>query len=426
MLKNPNLIIAHAECRQPASEITPPLLPLGKKPSKVLLLDGYSTRTLACVQSWGKKGLAFAVGGETRWDMSLFSRYTKEKFVYTSPERDIRKFIQDVNRYCHEFAADCVFPTSEAAILACDKHRNELSFPPIIPGERDIQMTFSKANTLNVAQSLGIAVPKTIHITDNQWRAIDASALKFPVVIKSESSQVMFSAKTKTSERTAYVFCRRELERECGSRLANGQSVLLQEFIDGYGVGISGLFAGGRPIVLIGHRRIRESNPLGGPSAVAETIEIDPRLMESTTALFETIGFSGPAMAEYKIDRRTGQPYLMEINGRFWGTLLLAPAAGLDLPYLYWKMLNGMEIQPEERRYKVGIRGRYVVGDTKCLFLCLKGNTKRWPGEFPKRWLAVKSYMGSFFDKQTKDLLLTQDDPMPFFARLVQDFASRH
>jgi predicted ATP-grasp superfamily ATP-dependent carboligase len=355
--------------------------------------------------------------------MSLFSRYTREKFVYTSPKRDICKFIQDVNRYCQEFAADCVLPTSEAAILACDKHRNELSCVPIIPEKRDIQMTFSKANALNVAQSLGIPVPKTLYIADNDLRAVDEMSLNFPVVIKSESSQVMFSAKTKTSEGTAYVFSRCELERECRSRLANGQAVLLQEFIDGYGVGISGLFARGRPIVLFGHRRIRESNPLGGPSAVAETIEIEPRLMEATTALFETIGFSGPAMAEYKINRRTGQPYLMEINGRFWGTLLLAPAAGLDLPYLYWKMLNGMEIRPEEGRYEVGLKGRYLIGDTKCLLLCLRGKTKCWPGEFPKRWCAVKSYMGSFFDKRTKDLILTQDDPMPFFARLIQDFA---
>src|SRR5688500_18388277 len=53
---------------------------------KPLLLDGYSTRTLACVRSWGQRGIAFAVGGESRWDMSLFSRYSRETFVYTSPK----------------------------------------------------------------------------------------------------------------------------------------------------------------------------------------------------------------------------------------------------------------------------------------------------------------------------------------------------
>jgi predicted ATP-grasp superfamily ATP-dependent carboligase len=134
------------------------------------------------------------------------------------------------------------------------------------------------------------------------------------------------------------------------------------------------------------------------------------------------LSFSGPAMTEFKIDRRSGRAYLMEINGRFWGTILLAPAAGLDLPYLYWKMLNGVEILPDETNYRIGIKGRYLASYTKCLLLCLKGKPKSWPGEFPSRWNALKSYMQSFFDKQTKELLLDENDPKPFFARLVQDW----
>src|SRR5262250_2978826 len=84
--------------------------------SKVLLLDGYSTRSLACVRSWGKNRVPFVVGGETARDMSLLSRYTTEKFVYTSPKVDIRRFVEDVNHYCRQFRADAIFPTSEAGI----------------------------------------------------------------------------------------------------------------------------------------------------------------------------------------------------------------------------------------------------------------------------------------------------------------------
>src|SRR5579864_7826658 len=104
----------------------PPHLDSHKRFTKVLLLDGYSTRTLACVRSWGAKGIPFAVGGETRRDMSLFSRYAKETFIYTSPKRDLATFIQDVNHHCHRLGADCVFPTSEAAIMVCSRHRAEL------------------------------------------------------------------------------------------------------------------------------------------------------------------------------------------------------------------------------------------------------------------------------------------------------------
>ena len=392
----------------------------GKALTKVLLLDAYSTRTLACVRSWGKKGIPFAVGGETRWDMSLLSRYSRETFIYTSPKRDLSKFIQEVNQNCRKFGADSVFPTSEAAIMACSRYRNELACIPIVPREQEIQAAFSKVNTLKVAQSLGIAIPKTIFVTDSHLQGLDAIALNFPVAIKSESSEVLGRNTTRTSSKTAVVFSNSELEDECMSRLAIGQCVLVQEFIDGYGVGISGLFDEGRPVALIGHRRLRESTPWGGPSALAETIEIDSQLLNATTSLMKQLAFNGPAMVEYKIDHRSGQPYLMEINGRFWGSVLLAIAAGQDLPYLYWKMLNGMEIRPEEKTYRVGVRGRYLVGDTKCLFLSLKGAPKRWKGQLTKRGAALRSYIGSFFDRQTAELILTRDDPMPFLGRLIQ------
>jgi predicted ATP-grasp superfamily ATP-dependent carboligase len=412
-------VASQTDIRYATSEI-PRLAGAGPKISKVLLLDGYSTRTLACVRSWGKKGIAFAVGGETRWDMSLYSSYTKEKFVYTSPKRNLSKFVRDINHYCREFAADSVFPTSEAAIMACNQYRNDLGCNPIIPLEREIQLTFSKANILRLAQSVGIAVPKTVQITDSNLAALDSIDLNFPIVIKSDSSEVMLPGRALTSKKTAYASNRADLVKECGSRLAAGQTVLLQEFIDGYGVGISGLFAEGRPVALLAHRRIRESNPCGGPSSLAETIEIEPRLLDQTATLLKKVGLTGPAMVEYKIDRRSRQPYLMEINGRFWGSILLASAAGLDLPYLYWKMLNGIDIQPEEKRYRTGIRGRYIVGDTKCLLLCLKGKPKDWPGEMATRGSALKSYMQSFFDKRTAELILTSSDPAPFFARFIQ------
>jgi predicted ATP-grasp superfamily ATP-dependent carboligase len=391
---------------------------------KILLLDAYSSRSLACVRSWGKKGVPFALGGERRSDMSLFSRYARDTFLYTSPKRDVSRFVDDVNRYARRFGADYVFPTSEAAIMACSQYQDDLNCIPLIPRRQDIDVVFSKSKTLMLAQSLGITVPKTVHVTAETSRLLDSLSLSFPVAIKSANSEVMLDGRATTSRKTAYPLNRSDLERECRSRLAKGQSVLVQEFIDGYGVGVSGLFSEGVPVALLAHRRIRESDPTGGPSAVAETIELEPHLSNPTVALFEAIGFTGPAMAEYKVDRRSGKAYLMEINGRFWGSVLLASAAGLDLPYLLWKMLNGIEISPGEKHYRVGVRGRNLIGDSKSLMLSLKGKPAGWPGEMADRTAAVTSYLKSFVDRQTSELILTWDDPLPFVGRLMQATSS--
>lgn len=407
----------------------PSLLPTAARPaqaqlkySKILLLDGYSSRSLACVRSWGAKGVEFAVGGETRWDMSLHSSYAKQKFVYTSPKRNLEGFLEDVNRYAKEFKADCVFPTSEAAIMACRQFRNRLRAAPIIPTDTQIDLLFSKAKTMRLAESVGLVVPKSIHVAPGAPLPKEVFELDFPVVVKSETSELLANSKAVTSGKTAYLFNREDLLRECEARLSAGNGILIQQFIDGFGMGVSGLFSEGNPVAVLGHRRIRESDPLGGPSAVAETVAVDRALLESAAAMMRDLRFTGPAMIEFKVDRTTGTPFFMEVNCRFWGTILLAPAAGLDLPYLYWKLLRGEQITPEETRFRVGIRGRYLVGDTKCLFLCLKGKPQNWPGEFPGRWRAVADYASSYFDPRTKNLLFTSRDPLPFFARLVQDF----
>jgi len=48
-------------------------------------------------------------------------------------------------------------------------------------------------------------------------------------------------------------------------------------------------------------------------------------------------------MVEYKIDSASGTPYLMEINGRFWGSVQLAIDAGVDFPRLLVECALGRE-----------------------------------------------------------------------------------
>ena len=65
-----------------------------------------------------------------------------------------------------------------------------------------------------------------------------------------------------------------------------------------------------------------------------ESIALDPELLARSRALLDRFEWNGVAMIEYKIDEATGTPYLMEINGRFWGSLQLAVDAGVDFPAL--------------------------------------------------------------------------------------------
>ena len=109
------------------------------------------------------------------------------------------------------------------------------------------------------------------------------------------------------------------------------------------------------------------------------------------------------------------------MNCRFWGSVLLPLAAGLDLPYILWKVWHDQEITATDRAYQSGVVGRHLVGDTKHLLLSLRGRPRNWTGAYPGRWTALRNYGAMFFDRNARTLVLTREDPKPFLGRILQD-----
>src|ERR1044071_2712170 len=79
-------------------------------------------------------------------------------------------------------------------------------------------------------------------------------------------------------------------------------------------------------------------------------------------------------MLEYKRDSKTGRACLIEVNGRFWGSLQLGIDAGVDFPRLLVDQELGRDVRgPAE--YRVGIRSRWEWGDVDQLISRLRGAT---------------------------------------------------
>jgi predicted ATP-grasp superfamily ATP-dependent carboligase len=138
--------------------------------------------------------------------------------------------------------------------------------------------------------------------------------------------------------------------------------LLLQQRIVGPGVGVFVLLASGELLGAFGHRRILEKPPSGGVSACSESVPLAPALLEQSVALLRRLGWEGAAMVEYKLDRATGTPYLMEVNGRLWGSLQLAIDAGVDFPRLLVENALGNPVTVV-RDWRVGVRCRWRLGE---------------------------------------------------------------
>jgi predicted ATP-grasp superfamily ATP-dependent carboligase len=181
--------------------------------------------------------------------------------------------------------------------------------------------------------------------------------------------------------------------------------VLAQEAISGPGIGVFLLLYGGRVLARFAHERVLEKPPSGGVSVLSQSRPIDEELFEKSVRLLEALGWSGVAMVEYKRDATTGEPVLMEINGRFWGSLQLAIDAGVDFPALVAEAALGGDPAPV-LDYRPA-RMRWEWGHVDHLIARL-----RTPGGFRAipAWLAAFSARGE---------ILRIGDPAPFLRETV-------
>jgi predicted ATP-grasp superfamily ATP-dependent carboligase len=125
-------------------------------------------------------------------------------------------------------------------------------------------------------------------------------------------------------------------------RLQKYGPVILQEWIEGIGIGASFIFSRHHKVVAyFGHRRMLECFPDGGPSVVAESY-LYPDALKNGAKLLKALKWQGVAMTEFRLGR-DGKLYFMELNPRFWGTLPLAIASGVDFPSLLVEYYNSVQ-----------------------------------------------------------------------------------
>jgi protein-tyrosine phosphatase len=129
---------------------------------------------------------------------------------------------------------------------------------------------------------------------------------------------------------------------------------IIQQFIDGIGLGFFALYKDGVCKRVFMHRRIREAPPSGGPSTCALSI-YEEDLMQAGKKILDALAWHGVAMVEFKRERSTGDLYLIEINPKFWGSLDLALASGVNFPALDVRIAMSEEIQFSDE-YKVGLK----------------------------------------------------------------------
>jgi predicted ATP-grasp superfamily ATP-dependent carboligase len=394
---------------------------------RVLVLDGNQNQAVASVRSLAHAGHTVFAGESASWSKAGWSRACSGRLHYPSPQEQVDAFLETIAGFVRQTPGTLVLPMTEGTTLPVSAHRGFLISAGtrlVLPEHNDLVRAFDKDETTHLAASLGVAVPTTLLISKPDQAREASHSVRYPVVLKPRASEELSSAgKVRTAGRPRYAANSVQFEDAYRDIARRASAVLVQEFVQGEGIGYFALMNHGELRAEFAHRRIRDVYPTGSGSAVRISVEPDPEIRRSSLAILSALRWHGVAMVEYR--KRPGSPAVfMEVNGRFWHSLPLACYAGMDFPALLARMAEEGDIEPNSS-YRSGVRCRWLLGDARHLLEVWKGPPAGYPGDYPGRLRTLRDVLtpvpGTYHDLfQWMDPLPELGDWIYFFLRLLR------
>lgn len=371
--------------------------------ARILVLDGHSTAALAVTRSAGQAGHWVAVGANRGlFAAAALSRYCRTKLEYPVSTSEPAAFVESILEFVRAQGIDLIIPITDWTLGPISAQREKFAAicRVAMPSQPAVEFASDKYRTIQLAESIGIAVPSTLLVKS----AGDLSQCQegpFPVVVKDRFSVRWTSGKAVFGS-VAYAYSAQELESKVAERVGTAGDVLVQQFTSGTGLGFSCFVVGGKAFLPFQWQRIREVDPRGSASSARKSIPLDASLVALSVRLIREMGFEGIAMVEYK-KTADGRTVLMEVNGRPWGSIGLPIACGIDYPrHLIAWWLQGT-LPPQEVSYRENLVCRRAVGELTHLSNIRAGRPPNWPAAYPNFWkslltMAVLWRPGMYYD----------------------------
>lgn len=343
----------------------------GSQLAKILLTDAAERSTLAACRSLTRAGHAVHVLAGRAPSLAGVSRGVRQHVFPVPPLEAPERFAAGVAAVAREIGADLLLPMTDAAATAVLRHAALLPAECVLPlpSWEAFRAASDKAGILPAASAAGFAIPRS-HIVPVRDHGADAALREISAGIVKPHRSVAGAGRLQRLGVAHF-----ETAEQGRSLLAalpeEAFPVVVQERVQGDGVGLFALRWGGELRAVFAHRRIREVPPSGGVSVCRESIAPPPALVAAGTRLLESLNWEGVAMIECKHDPRSDRFYVIEINPRFWGSLQLAVDAGVDFPALLVAHALGAA-PPPVRDYRVGVRSRWGWGEVDYVYLRAK------------------------------------------------------
>lgn len=336
-------------------------------PSSALVTDVHLRSTLGGIRGLGTGGIEIVGLGPHRSAAGLWSRYASHRVVAPDVLDDPAGFARAVARAAEPHAPCIVYPSREESVDAL------LTAP--LPDR--VMLPYAGAESLCLrdksvlgeqAPGAGLSAPRTY--AEATAAELRSHTVPTPCVVKTRWPG-------ETPETAVMVVSAEELERLLGD-LPDDQVLIVQEHVSAPLLSLALVIRRDGGLAARFQQRITHTWPAeGGTTRRAIGVAPDASLVARLQELLGQVGFWG--LAQFDILDAPSGAVVLDVNPRFFDSMPLAIASGVNLPAVWHAVAEGDEtIRPAD--YRLGVRFRWLQSELLALHRRAPGAGERSTG----------------------------------------------
>ncbi|MBQ0161219.1 MAG: ATP-grasp domain-containing protein [Bacteroidales bacterium] len=370
--------------------------------NEVIIMGSNHHNTLGLVRSFGQMGVRphLVIVSEGDECFVAKSKYVQGCKSFKDIDDSLRYVMEN---YCDPNGRNVLVTSAEEFTEAIDDNRDRL-LPyfhlPVCEEKGRVRQLMDKAEMTSFAERCGITVPGSWVVRDRQMN----EAIEFPCITKALSST--------EGSKSDMKICRSRAELEAWiSNPEHCANYIVQQYIKKEReVCVLGVvLQHSHEVVLSGYvEKIRASSGGGTLYAVLKDKSDLGEEAERLVRMMRETGYTGLFSAEYIV--RDGKYYFLEVNFRNDATCYVSTAAGLNLPFLWYRScIEPNIVIPEMNQMHLPCYFMTEISDLRNLKNSRKITVYQWIRDL------LKADCLFIFDKH---------DPKPFWS-LLRSVASK-
>ncbi len=319
-----------------------------RKDGRVIITSGRSLMALAAAHSLGKRGLDIIGADCIQPTLLGFSKFVRKNESYANFEQKEEKFLNDLEAIIRKYKPEddrpyVLMPVfKETIVIAKHKERFKDLITIATPDFDAISKVHPKKKLCETAREYDVHIPDTWCINSMEDMEEVKDELDYPVVIKPEDGTGGKGIEILQNEK--------ELRKVYKKNSKDfGPSQLLQQMVKGEDYCMTAMFQDGELKASMAYKNIRRFPIDSGSGVIRETID-ESKFVKHAQSILEPLKWNGVVQLDFMWDEDpASEPYLIEINPRFFGGLFQSVQSGIDYPWLNYLLHVSGELPESEK-----------------------------------------------------------------------------